>query len=53
LVFELESKRQKATAPVVRRYLERWLFKVNEYMEEHQVNKLMNAGNEKTIHGNR
>jgi hypothetical protein len=36
-VFDLESKRQKANPPVIRRYLEKWLYKINEYMEEHHV----------------
>lgn len=36
-VFDLESKRQKADIPVIRRYLEKWLFKIHEYMELHHV----------------
>lgn len=36
-VFDLESKRQKATVPVIRRYFEKWLYKIQEYMEEHHV----------------
>lgn len=36
-VFDLESKRQKADIPVIRRYLEKWLFKIHEYMEVHHV----------------
>ena len=36
-VFELESKRQKADIPVIRRYFQQRLFKINEYMAEHEV----------------
>ncbi|MFA5330240.1 MAG: RteC domain-containing protein [Prolixibacteraceae bacterium] len=36
-VFDLESKLQKADIPVIRRYFQRRLYKINEYMEEHQV----------------
>ena len=36
-VFELESKRQKADIPVIRRYFQQRLFKINEYMGEHEV----------------
>lgn len=36
-VFDLESKRQKATVPVIRRYFEKWLYKIQEYEEEHHV----------------
>jgi hypothetical protein len=36
-VFELESKLQKADISVIRRYFQRRLYKINEYMEEHQV----------------
>lgn len=36
-VFDLESKLQKADVHVIRRYFQRRLYKVNEYMEEHQV----------------
>ncbi|MDP2338681.1 MAG: RteC domain-containing protein [Bacteroidota bacterium] len=36
-VFDLESKLQKADVPVIRRYFQRRLYKINEYMEEHQV----------------
>ncbi len=36
-VFELESKLKKADIPVIRRYFQRRLYKINEYMEEHQV----------------
>jgi len=36
-VFDLESKRQDADVSVIRRYLQKWLYKINEYMEEHHV----------------
>lgn len=36
-VFDLESKCQKADASVIRRYLQKRLYKINEYMEERQV----------------
>ncbi|MGV8137321.1 MAG: RteC domain-containing protein [Mangrovibacterium sp.] len=36
-IFDPESKRQKANGLVIRRYLEKWLFNVNEYMEERHV----------------
>jgi hypothetical protein len=36
-VFDLESKCQKADESVIRRYLQKRLYKINEYMEEHQV----------------
>lgn len=36
-VFDLESKRQKADSSVVRRYFQKRLYKINEYLEEHQV----------------
>ncbi|BBE19912.1 tetracycline resistance element mobilization regulatory protein rteC [Aquipluma nitroreducens] len=36
-VFDLESKCQKADTSVIRRYLQKRLYKINEYMEEHQV----------------
>lgn len=36
-VFDLESKRRKADIPVIKRYLQQRLFKINEYMEEHQL----------------
>jgi hypothetical protein len=36
-VFDLESKLMKADIPVLRRYFQRRLYKINEYMEEHQV----------------
>jgi hypothetical protein len=36
-VFDLESKCQKAESSVIRRYLQKRLYKINEYMEEHQV----------------
>lgn len=36
-VFDLESKRQKADLSVIRRYFQKRLYKINEYMEEHQV----------------
>ncbi len=36
-VFDLESKRQKADSSVIRRYFQKRLYKINEYMEEHQV----------------
>jgi hypothetical protein len=36
-VFDLESKCQKADSSVVRRYLQKRLYKINEYMEEHKV----------------
>lgn len=37
LVFEIESKRRKADISVTMRYLQKCLFKINEYMEEHHV----------------
>jgi hypothetical protein len=36
-VFDLESKCQKADSFVFRRYLQKRLYKINEYMEERQV----------------
>ncbi len=36
-VFDLESKCQKADSSVIRRYLQKRLYKINEYMEERQV----------------
>lgn len=36
-VFDLESKRRKADTPVIKRYLQQRLSKINEYMEEHQL----------------
>ena len=36
-VFDLESKCQKADSSVIKRYLQKRLYKINEYMEEHQV----------------
>ena len=36
-VFDLESKCQKADSSVIRRYLQKRIYKINEYMEEHQV----------------
>lgn len=36
-VFDLESKCQKADLSVIRRYLQKRLYKINEYMEERQV----------------
>lgn len=36
-VFDLESKLQKADVSVIRRYFQRRLYRINEYMEEHQV----------------
>jgi len=36
-VFDLESKCQKADSSVIRRYFQKRLYKINEYMEEHQV----------------
>lgn len=36
-VFDLESKRQKADPSVIRRYFQKRLYKINEYLEEHQV----------------
>lgn len=36
-VFDLESKLHKVDTTVIRRYFQRRLFKINEYMEEHQV----------------
>ena len=36
-VFDLESKCQKAESSVIRRYLQKRLYKINEYMEERQV----------------
>ena len=36
-IFDIESKRKKADIPVVRRYFQQRLFKIQEYMEEHQM----------------
>jgi len=36
-VFDLESKRQKADSSVIRRYFQKRLYQINEYMDEHQV----------------
>jgi hypothetical protein len=36
-VFDLKGKCQKADISVIRRYLQKRLYKINEYMEEHQV----------------
>jgi hypothetical protein len=36
-IFDLESKCQKADPSVVKRYLQKRLYKINEYMEERQV----------------
>ena len=36
-VFDLESKRQKADSSVISRYFQKRLYKISEYMEEHQV----------------
>ena len=36
-VFDLKSKSQKADSSVIRRYFQKSLYKINEYMEEHQV----------------
>jgi hypothetical protein len=36
-VFDLESKRQKADSSVIRRYFQKRFYKINEYMEEHQM----------------
>lgn len=36
-VFDLESKCQKADSYIIRRYFQKRLYKINEYMEEHQV----------------
>jgi len=36
-VFDLESKCQKADSSVIKRYLQKRLYKINEYMEERQV----------------
>lgn len=36
-VFDMESKRQKADFSVIRRYFQKWLYKINGYMEEHHV----------------
>lgn len=36
-VFDLKSKLQKADIPVIRRYFQRRLYRINEYMGEHQV----------------
>ena len=36
-VFDLESKCQKADPSVIRRYLQKRIYKINEYMEERQV----------------
>ncbi|MEL7587959.1 MAG: RteC domain-containing protein [Prolixibacteraceae bacterium] len=36
-VFDLESKCQKADSSVIRRYLQKRIYKINEYMEERQV----------------
>ena len=35
-VFDLESKCQKADSSVIRRYLQKRIYKINEYMEERQ-----------------
>jgi len=35
-VFDLESKCQKADSSVIKRYLQKRIYKINEYMEEHQ-----------------
>lgn len=37
LVFDIESKRKKADVSVTKRYLQKCLYKINEYMEEHHV----------------
>jgi hypothetical protein len=36
-VFDLESKCQKADSSVIKRYLQKRLYKINEYMEERQM----------------
>jgi hypothetical protein len=36
-IFDIESKRKKADIPVVQRYFQQRLFKIQEYMEEHQL----------------
>jgi hypothetical protein len=36
-IFDIESKRKKADIPVVQRYFQQRLFKIQEYMEEHQM----------------
>lgn len=36
-VFDLESKCQRADSSVIRRYLQKRIYKINEYMEERQV----------------
>ena len=36
-VFDLESKLQKADPDIIRRYFQRSLCKINEYMEVHQL----------------
>ena len=36
-VFDLESKCQRADSSVIRRYLQKRMYKINEYMEERQV----------------
>jgi hypothetical protein len=36
-VFDLESKCQKADSSVIRRYLQKRIYKINEYMEERHV----------------
>lgn len=40
-VFELDSKLQKADFPVIRRYFQRRHYKINEYMEVHQVSPVL------------
>ncbi|HBL77069.1 MAG: hypothetical protein A2W90_19140 [Bacteroidetes bacterium GWF2_42_66] len=37
LVFDIECKRKKADISVNKRYLQKYLYKINEYMEEHHV----------------
>jgi len=36
-IFDIESKRKKAEIPVIQRYFQQRLFKIQEYMEEHQL----------------
>jgi len=36
-IFDLVSKLQKADVSVIRRYFQRRLYRINEYMDEHQV----------------
>lgn len=36
-VFDLESKCQKADSSIIRRYFQKRIYKINEYMEERQV----------------